>query len=115
MALRKLERREWSFFFDRISYLLAGKRAEIEIDSPDVGSQIVARWQPLLGITYDPVRDTVEIMLDGFDHFVRHPRELYVDDPPLGWASLGMIGHDGVLEIVRLREPLMLSPPRELD
>jgi hypothetical protein len=112
MALRKLERREWHPFFDRLAAGLIGKRAEIEVASLSIGDQVAARWLPLIGIVYDPKSDVVEIMLDGVDHIVHKPKELYVDEPPFSLASLGVIDDDGVLQIVRLRAPLMLPPPR---
>ena len=51
MAIRKLEKTEWSPFFHRISKVLIGKRAEIEIASLALGDQIEAEWLPLIGIT----------------------------------------------------------------
>jgi hypothetical protein len=103
---------EWRFFFDRLANAVVGKRAEIEVSSLALGSQVVVSGLPLLGITYDSRSDVLEIFLEGVDHVVRRPRELYVEDPPFGWASLGVIDGDGALQLVRLRDPLMLAPPR---
>jgi hypothetical protein len=38
--------------------------AEIEVASLDLGDQIQAEWLPLIGITYDPNDDVVEVALD---------------------------------------------------
>lgn len=113
MTLRRLERSEWRGFLDQASRTLLGRSAEIEVDSLELGSQVLARPLPLLGILYDTKKDVVEIALDGFDHAVHRPRELYVDGPPFGWATLSVTDAEGVLRIVTLRAPLLLPPARD--
>ncbi len=108
MTLRKLDPHEWFRFFDHVSERLLGKRAEIEIASLEVGAQVLTEWLPIVGIFYDPKDDFVEIALEGFEHRVYRPREIYIDEPPLGWGTLGLVDWEGALRIVRLREPLML-------
>lgn len=112
MALQKLERTQWLVFFDRMSGGLAGKRAEIEIASRASGVQVKTRWVPVLGVTYDTHNDMMEILLEGIDHVVLHPRELYVEYGSSGIESLGIVDHDDAWQIVLLRDPLMLPAPR---
>jgi hypothetical protein len=88
-----------------------GKLAEVEIASQSVGAQIEARWVPMVGVAYDPGDDTIDIMLEGIEHIVQHPRELYFDYGPEGILSLGILDETNAWQIVRLREPLMLPPP----
>jgi hypothetical protein len=111
MAILKLEKTEWRSFFDRITKALVGKRAEIEVDSLDLGSQIEAEWLPLLGIAYDPKDDVLEIALDGHDHLIAKPKEVYVDIGATGLANLQVVDRNGVSQIVKLRDPLMLPAP----
>jgi Family of unknown function (DUF5335) len=111
MAIRKLEKAEWRSFFDRITKGLVGKHAEIEVASLELGSQVEAEWLPLLGIAYDPKDDVIEIALDGLDHLIAKPRELHVDEGPVGLTSLRVVGRDGASQIVKLRDPLMLPAP----
>jgi hypothetical protein len=111
MTVRKLEKREWRPYLDRVSRGLVGKRAEIEVASLALGSQILAEWLALSGITYDPKDDVVEIALDGVDHLITGPRELYVDEGPLGVTSVEIIDAGGVRQILKLRDPLMLPAP----
>jgi hypothetical protein len=111
MAIRKLDKEEWLVFCARATRGLLGKRVEIEVASLTLGAQIEAEWLPFLGIDYDPRNDIIEILLDGLDHLVRNPRELYVDEDPIGVTSMQVIGGDGVRQIVLLRDPLMLPPP----
>jgi Family of unknown function (DUF5335) len=110
MATRKLDKSEWRAFCDRMSKGLIGKQAEIEIASLALGSQVQGEWLPLLGVVYDPKSDVIEIALDGLDHMVPRPRELYVDIGPGGMLSLEIVDSGGVRQIVRLRDPLMLPP-----
>jgi Family of unknown function (DUF5335) len=91
MALRRLDKTEWRVFCDRVSKALVGNRAEIEIASLALGSQVEAEWLPLLGIAYDPKDDIIEIALEGLDHMVHRPREMYVDLSPDGLTSLEVI------------------------
>lgn len=108
MATVKLEKAAWQPYFDQISKTLGGKQAEIEIASLKLGDQIEADWVPLLGIVYDPKNDLVEILLEGFDHMIRKPVEIFVERGPLGLSSMEVIDADDVRHIIKLRDPLML-------
>ena len=111
MPISKIEKPEWQEYCDRLSKTLVGTNAEIEIDSLDIGQQIEAKWLPFLGIVYEPKKDTIEILLEGLDHIIHHPRELYVDQDAIGLASLEVVTDDDVRQIVQLRRPVMLAPP----
>jgi len=110
MAIQKLDRSEWAAFFDCLTRSLVGRRAQVEVASRALGSQMVASGLPFLGIVYDPRDDVIEITLEGFDHRVPRPQEFYVDDPPFQCATLGLIDGDDVLRIVKLCDPLMIPP-----
>jgi hypothetical protein len=45
------------------------------VASLDLGHQTQADWLPLLGISYDPRDDVVDIALDGLDHMIHKLRE----------------------------------------
>lgn len=111
MAIRKLEKSKWRTFFDGISKLLEGKRAEIEVASLALGDQIEAEWLPLLGLTYDPKDDLFEVALDGVDHLILKPREIHLDDDVGGLMSIEIVDADGAKQIIKLRDPLMLPAP----
>jgi hypothetical protein len=112
MTVRKLEKNDWHPLLARISKILEGKQAEIEVASLALGSQVQANWLQLLGLAYDPKDDILEIALDGLDHMIRKPRTIYIDEQPGGLASLEIVDADGVTQIVKLKEPLMLPAPR---
>jgi hypothetical protein len=113
MALQKIERIEWRVFCDRMSKSLLGKWAEIEIASAQTGVHLEARWLPAIGVTYDPNDDVVAILLDGLDHRISHPRELYAEIGIQGLESLGILDENRTWQILVLREPLMLPAPRD--
>lgn len=112
MAIRRLDRAQWSGFCMHVSRFFVGKHAELEVAAIDTGAQIEASGRALLGIAYDPHERTIQIVLEGLDHLVREPRELYVDDRPEGLASIEIIDGAGRQQIVILRDPLLLPGPR---
>jgi hypothetical protein len=115
MDMQQLDKSEWKGLCDRLSRSLAGKRAEIEVGSLGLGYQIEVEWLPLLGITYDPKNDIVDIALgdsrEMIDHAIAKPRELHVQIGPAGLASILVVGSDGTRQLIQLRDPLMLPPP----
>ena len=110
MTTRKLERTEWRSFLDRVSKLLDAKEAEIEVISLRLGEQVQAEWLPLIGITYDPGSDLVEVALEGLDNMIRRPRDIYVESGAGTLASIEIIDADGVKQIVKFRDRLLLPP-----
>ena len=106
---RTIAKAEWRSFFDTVSNELIGKRVEIEAASLDFGDQIVAEWVPLLGITYDPHDDAVQIALTSLNHVVRRPEEVYVQEGAHGVETIAVQTADGSKRILRLKEPMMLT------
>ena len=104
MTVRTLEKSDWRPFFDHLSKMLDGCQAEIEA-SLALGDQVQASWLPLLGLVYDPKDDVVEVALDGLDHLIRSPRDIYVEEGNGLLASVEMIDADGTRQIVKLKEP----------
>jgi Family of unknown function (DUF5335) len=111
MTTRKLDKKEWHAFFDGVTRMLEGKQAEIEVTALHLGDQVAAAWLPLIGITYDPADDIVEVALEGLDHLIAKPREISIEDGSEGIVALEIIDADDVRQIVKLRDPLMLPAP----
>jgi Family of unknown function (DUF5335) len=111
MTTHKLDKTQWRTFFDRFSEILEGRQAEIEVASLSLGDQVEAEWLPLHGITYDPNDDLVEVALEGLDHMIRKPREIYLEDWTRGLTTIEVVDADGTKQVVKLREPLMLASP----
>jgi hypothetical protein len=110
---KQLEKSQWRAYFDRMSKATVSKRAEIEIASLKLGDQIEAEWLPLLGISYDPKDDVIGIALEGVDHLIPKPREVYVEEQGLELSSLEVIDAEGGRQIIVLRDPMMLSGPAQ--
>jgi hypothetical protein len=112
MTIRKLEKTDWRLYFDHVSKTLKGAKAEIEVASLGLGDQVQANWLPLFGLVYDPKDDLVEVALDGLDHMIRKPREIYVDDEAGSLTSLEIIDGDGNHQIISFKQSLALPPAR---
>jgi hypothetical protein len=108
MASRMIPRAEWRAFFDSFADALIGKRVEVEAASLDLGDQIVAEWLPLLGVSYDPHDDLLDVALSGLNHLIRRPGEIYVQEGTKGLETIAVVSADGVKQILRLKDPLML-------
>jgi hypothetical protein len=111
MAIRQLQKSDCKSYCDRVSKALEGRRAQIEVAALPLGDQIVTKWVPIFGVTYDPNNDIVEVPLEGLDHIIYKPRSLAVDEGPAGLASLEIIDGEGRKQIIKLMDPLMLPPP----
>jgi hypothetical protein len=103
---------EWKSLSDRGSKTPEGKPAEIEVASLKLGDQIQAEWTALIGVSYDPKDDLIEVALEGLDHLIHHPRELHVEEGPQGVVSLAVLDEDENRHIVRFKDPLMLQSSR---
>ena len=109
--MQKFERSRWAEVCAAVSIGLLGKRAEIEVVSPVDGILVEAQWLPVIGIAFDSANDALKIMLDGVDHFVFQPREMYLDFGLGGVQSVGILDMENAWQIVLLRDPLMLPRP----
>jgi hypothetical protein len=76
--------------------------------SLDLGDQITAEWVPLVGITYDSKDDLLDVALDRYDHLIRHPKQIVVDEEQGRLASVAVVDADGTTQIVRMKQPLIL-------
>jgi Family of unknown function (DUF5335) len=114
MTVQKIDKRDWQAFFDWLSQGLLGARAEIEVASLDLGDQIEAEWLPLLGITYDKKDNVLEVALEGVDHMIYGPREIWADLKVGEMMSFDVIDDRDVSQIIKLRQPLMLPSPSPL-
>jgi hypothetical protein len=108
MTARKLEKLEWAAYFDTLSKELKGAQAEVEIASLKLGDQVQASWLPLFGLVYDHKDDLIEVALDGIDHLINKPRDVYVDEGEGLLASIEIIDDDDNRQIIKLRQPIAL-------
>jgi len=102
MATTRLDEQEWQRYFDRIADALHGWKATVQVVAPDIGAQFAAEGTDIVGIAYDPKDNLLEVALDGLDHLIRHPREIYVDETPDGLAMIEAIDADGRKHIIQI-------------
>lgn len=62
-ATLKLARARWREVLDDFTQSNVGRRTRLEVDDPDLGAQAQEEDYPLLGVTFDPVDQRIEIML----------------------------------------------------
>ena len=110
---RKLDKPQWRATFDAISTVLPAKQAHIETASLKLGDQVAVEWLPLLGIAYEPKSDVIEIALEGLDHLVREPREVWLEGGTVDLSSIEIIDAADVRRIIMFRDPLALPSPQE--
>jgi hypothetical protein len=115
MSVHQIDKNQWEAFFETLTRTVAGKRAELEVASLDLGDQIEAEWTPLNGIVYDPKDDLIEVALEGVDHMILEPREVYVDFDVGGLIAMEVVDASGVRQIVKLKDPLALPAPERAD
>jgi hypothetical protein len=68
---------------------------------------------PLLGISYDPKDDVIDIALEGVDHMIHKHHEIYVEENGLQLSSLEVVDGEAARQIVVLRDQLMLPAPAQ--
>lgn len=108
MAIRSVNKEQRQAYFELLNRQLGATEAQIEIGGGQLGSQRQTDWLTLMGLSYDPRSDTMEISVENIDHWVTHPREIYVDDDIDGLRSIEIIDQDDNKQIIRLRQPLKL-------
>jgi hypothetical protein len=108
MRTRSLKKSQWKFWTEWVSKALSGKRAEIEVSALGTGSQVQAEWLPLLGLVYDAKTDVFEVVLEGVDHLIRAPRELYLLEESSGLESIEIVDAEDRWHTVTFKEPLAL-------
>jgi Family of unknown function (DUF5335) len=105
---KQLTRENAEAYFDRLSkrFLLnaSPEAADIEVLAMEWGDQYVSEGARLAGITFNAQTNTLEFELDGGDHRVYQPREIWVVEEPDGFVSaVEVMRPDGVKEVVKLQ------------
>ena len=108
MTARSIQKAEWGRFCAAISKALEGSQAEIEVASIDLGQQVEKEWAPLIGISYDPEDDVIDIALEEVDHIVNEPKELLAEMDDASVSALQITDGEGTRHLVRLKDGLML-------
>ena len=105
---QKLNKDELRELCERVTKQLKAQMVEVDVASLQLGDQIKADWVRLLGLSYDPQNDAIEIMLDGIDITVPKPREIHFDGSGSHWTALDIRDAEGLQHILELKDPLLL-------
>jgi hypothetical protein len=111
MALTQLAKSRWKDYFDSLSKMLGTKLVELEVASLGLGDQVEVEWVPLIGLTYDPKSDVLAVMVEGIEHNIQHPQQIYVEQDVETLHSIDIEDASGEHHILLLKDPLRLSPP----
>jgi hypothetical protein len=111
MALTQLAKSQWQSFFDRVSRAFGPKRVEIEVSGLGLGHQIEADWIPLLGLSYDPKNDVLIVTAESIEHWIRHPKQIHIDQDMQALHSIEAVDADNNRHIILLKDALSLPAP----
>ena len=76
---------------------------DVEVLAPDWGDQFAAEGAHLFGITYDPKAKSLEFELEGGDHRVLNPREVWTVEEFDGFVkAVEIVRDDGAREVARV-------------
>jgi hypothetical protein len=100
MTTRILDKSEWHSYFDSFGKVSLGKQLHIEIVDARLGDQVLVETSPLVGITYEPGQDMLEIALKGLDHLIEHPRKISIEEKDGVLKSFEVIDSEGRHQIV---------------
>ncbi|HXW70646.1 MAG TPA: DUF5335 family protein [Methylocella sp.] len=111
MEVRKLEKAEWGAFLEHLSKQFPAAQVEIDIGPFTPGGNVQTNWASLLGLAYDPKDDLIEVAVEGLDHMIRQPREIYLEQGEGSLASIEVIDAGGGRQMIKLKDALRLRPP----
>jgi hypothetical protein len=107
LETKRIPREELETYFDKFTkhFLIheSTNRADVELVAPDWGDQFAAEGAHLYGITYDPKDDAIEFALEGGDHRIMHPQEVWVaEEIDTFIKAIQIVRDDGRREIARV-------------
>jgi uncharacterized protein DUF5335 len=84
---------------------------DVEVLEPDLGEQVAAQGVRLVGVTFDPKGNTLEIELDFGDHRVYDPKEVWTIEESDGFLSaIEVVHRDGEREVISVRRMGLRHP-----
>lgn len=107
-TVKGLPRSEWERYFDDLAKRffrdLNPEVATVELVAHELGDQVVADRARVVGFTYDPRDNVLEVALQGLDHLVYRPREITVAEGDDGFPEwVEVLRDDGDREVIHLR------------
>ncbi len=106
MTIKRLDRKDWSSYFNHISKSLGSKDVTIEVAHAGIAPEMLAKTLPLSGLVYDPKSDVFEIQTPNLDHIIPQPIEIWVDESGGMITSVEVVDRERTKQIIILSEPL---------
>ena len=108
MATRRIPQEELERYFDTFTrhFLRDATSHGVEIAflSPDWGDQPVATNAHLVGITYDPKSNALNLVLESGEHRVFSPREVWVEEGSDGFVhAIEATRADGSKDVIHVK------------
>ncbi len=109
MSYVHLEKSKWEDYFNRVSKSLKDTPAEIEVEALGILDKYETDWISLVGISYDPKDDVISIYfeepdLKDFDHIIRHPQDVAVEEGDDGLLNVEITGGQGYKHVIRFKQ-----------
>jgi hypothetical protein len=113
----ELPRDRWRTYFDDLSRGLRTTQATVEIDGPDLGSQVQAEGLVLGGISYDDRDDVLVVGLspggatESLEHLVSRPQRILIEpSDAILPSTIEVEDAEGQRTLVRLKAAPALPP-----
>lgn len=105
---RQIPQGEWQRYFDaftRQHLKDTGGVVTVQALSPRLGDQVFASNARLIGLAYDPRAEVLEALLEGSDHLVFRPAQVWVleGDSEDRIATFEFVRRDGIKEILHVQ------------
>ena len=84
---------------------------DVEVIQPGLGEHVAVHGVRLLGITFDPEANSLEVELDAGDHRVYDPREVWTVEESDGFLStIEVVHRDGGRDVISVRRMGLRHP-----
>lgn len=108
MQTRTLPREAWESYFSELFRKFFRdpnpEDATVELVSRELGDQVITDVARVIGITYDPKDNVLDVALEGLDHLIYRPKEIAVEERDDGFPEvISVVRDDGSRELIRLR------------
>ena len=104
----RIPREQLKEYFDAFTkrFLRDGspEAVDVEVLEPDWGAQILAEGARLMGVTYDPHDNALEFALDGGDHRIYDPEEVWAIEEEDGFLrAIEVVHGNAAREVISLK------------
>lgn len=105
----QIPRDEWSDYFDNFTRQHLRNDppdlVTLEVLSPRLGDQVYAQNARLLGLSFDPHSEAFEVLIDGADHMIFQPAEIWVLEGDTAVIAVFELVHaDGTRQLIHVKE-----------